>query len=671
MKKKSCCFCKSNLFNLTLLLQFHLLLSLSENHYGDCEPRKCGNQTIKYPFHIQNDQKPYCGYPGFGVSCNFDSFPVFNISGDAYIIKNISYETQKFQVINSALVEDVPSSRGCFHSLHNLTMPHDSINFSMNNDYLYVFPDCPEKVLKEYRDKRVNCGRLAVYKNDSNLQDLEKKCNGVVIEVPYYVEDQTKGKVMDMLERGVLLNWKAYNCTVCLKSGGQCGFDEPNSQFNCFCPDRTHALQCKEPPVHKKVQLQLILGLGIGGVVLVFLALLAVWHRKKLKFGHPKYVSRSVSLDRSASDLERGSVYFGIPLFTYTELIEATDNFSESRELGDGGFGIVYYGKLKDGREVAVKRLYEKSFRRVEQFMNEIQILTRLRHQNLVTLYGCTSQHCRELLLVYEYVENGTVADHLFGEKAKPGSLTWPIRLRIAIETASALSYLHASDIIHRDVKTSNILLDSSFKVRVADFGLSRLFPTDVTHVSTAPQGTPGYLDPEYHQCYQLTDRSDVYSFGVVLIELISSLPAIDLERNRSEINLSNYAMNRIQRCAFDELVDPKLGFASDFKVKRMTTLVAELAFQCLQHDKEFRPSMDEILESLNRIESSDYDALQEEEMANDTGEVVKTQSSCPPSSSIDDDHAQLLNTRQLHPPSPISVMDKWDSRSTIQSKDK
>ncbi|CAO2830118.1 unnamed protein product [Amaranthus hypochondriacus] len=382
-------------------------------------------------------------------------------------------------------------------------------------------------------------------------------------------------------------------------------------------------------------------------------------------------MTRSASADHIESDPEMGSLYFGVSLFSYSELLEATENFSESKELGDGGFGTVYYGKLKDGREVAVKRLYEKNYRSLEQFMKEIEILTRLRHQNLVSLYGCTSQHSRDLLLVYEYVDNGTVADHLYGEKAKSGLLTWPVRLRIAIETASALSYLHASDTIHRDVKTNNILLDSNFRVKVADFGLSRDFPSAVTHVSTAPQGTPGYVDPEYHQCYQLTDKSDVYSFGVVLIELISSLPAIDMDRHRHEINLSNYAMNRIQRCAFDELVDPNLGFASDFKVRKMTTLVAELAFQCLQHEKEFRPSMDVVSETLKRIETNDYDALQIEETGKNIQQDMKTQNSIPPPSPTEDDHTQLLNNLRLHPPSPSSVMEKWDSRSTTHSNSK
>ncbi|KAI5677437.1 hypothetical protein M9H77_08387 [Catharanthus roseus] len=149
--------------------------------------------------------------------------------------------------------------------------------------------------------------------------------------------------------------------------------------------------------------------------------------------------------------------------------------------------------------------------------MNEV--LTRLRHSNLVSLYGCTSRRSRELLLVYEYIPNGT--DQF---------LTWPIRMSIAIETANALAYLHASDIIHRDISCS------------------WLFPTDVSHVSTTPQGTPGYVDPEYNQCYQLMDKSDVYSFGIVLIKLISSMPAVDISRHRHEINLVNLAVNKIQR---------------------------------------------------------------------------------------------------------------------------
>lgn len=245
------------------------------------------------------------------------------------------------------------------------------------------------------------------------------------------------------------------------------------------------------------------------------------------------------------------------------------------------------------------------------QFMNEINILTSLNHHNLVKLYGCTSRHCRELILVYEFIPNETVADHIYGDRKGSETLSWAMRMKIAIETASALSYLHDSDVIHRDVKTNNILLDENFSVKVADFGLSRFFRFDATHISTAPQGTPGYLDPGYYKCYQVTSKSDVYSFGVVLIELISSLPAVDISRQEDEVNLSDYAMKRIQKNSLSELFDPKLGFDSDLKVKRMITQVAELAFQCLQEDKELRPSMREILEVLRLIDSKENDVLE------------------------------------------------------------
>lgn len=306
---------------------------------------------------------------------------------------------------------------------------------------------------------------------------------------------------------------------------------------------------------------------------------------------------------------------------------------------------LILTGKLKDGRSVAVKRMYESNYKRVEQFMNEVEILARLRHQNLVTLYGCTSRHSRELLLVYEYVPNGTVADHLHGPRTKPGALPWTIRLKIAVETASALAYLHASEIIHRDVKTNNILLDNNFCVKVADFGLSRLFPTDVTHVSTAPQGTPGYVDPEYHQCYQLTSKSDVYSFGVVLSELISSKPAVDITRHRHEINLANMAINKISNRELDGLVDSNLGYGSDQKATMTIKSVAELAFQCLQGCKDLRPSMTDVFHVLQGIQS-EYSIQKAEEMDVPLDDVVLLKKS------------PLLE-------SPNSVMAKWKSNST------
>ncbi|KAH9616021.1 hypothetical protein KSS87_004906 [Heliosperma pusillum] len=463
-------------------------------------------------------------------------------------------------------------------------------------------------------------------------------------------------------------------CSQCISESGSCQ-DLPNDGFRCI----------NKRKERRRRSLILGLGISVGSIVIVLVALLC-WYLKKKIFRSLGLTSRNLTpeLRGMKTDLDTSKVYFSVPIFSYSDLEEATNHFDSSRELGDGGYGTVYYGeygrftvnwlnradersghvrschvmpvfvfvalinrKLKDGREVAVKRLYQRNYRQLEQFMNEIQILAGLRHQNLVSLYGCTSKCSKELLLVYEYVPNGTVADHLNGDQSKCGTLTWSVRLSIAIETAKALAYLHASDIIHRDVKSNNILLDSNFCVKVADFGLSRLFPMDVTHVSTAPQGTPGYLDPEYHQCYQLTDKSDVYSFGVVLAELISSLSAIDICREQDEINLSMYAMKRIQSGAMDELVDHRLGFETNCNTKKMITLVAELAFQCLQQRKELRPSMIEVVEALKTIESTDCDPTL----------VSKTR--------VDGDDTWLLRNKES-PPSPISVIQKWGSTQSI-----
>lgn len=282
--------------------------------------------------------------------------------------------------------------------------------------------------------------------------------------------------------------------------------------------------------------------------------------------------------------------------------------------------------------------------------MNEVEILAHLRHKNLVTLFGCTSRHSRELLLVYEFISNGTVADHLH-KKSKSSLLPWPVRLNIAVETAEALAFLHASDVIHRDVKSNNILLDDKFHVKVADFGLSRLFPNQMTHVSTAPQGTPGYVDPEYYQYYQLTDKSDVYSFGVVLVELITSLEAVDISRNRQDVNLANMAINKIQSQELHELVDPYLGFEKDLSVRRMTTAVAELAFRCLQQQRDMRPSMDEVLEILRGIKNDELDT--KEAKVEDV--VIKT------------DEIVLLK-KVPSPDSPDSVAHKWVSGSSTST---
>nr|POE96300.1 leaf rust 10 disease-resistance locus receptor-like protein kinase-like 1.1 [Quercus suber] len=304
-----------------------------------------------------------------------------------------------------------------------------------------------------------------------------------------------------------------------------------------------------EIPSENKNNKKVVILLAVGCAVFFMSTLFfIIWHLYKKKYPSSKLLARNTYSDPSSrSEVEGWSVYFGVPVFSYNELEKATNNFHVEKELGNGGFGTVYHGKLHDGREVAVKRLYRPNYRRVEQFINEVEILTRLRHKNLVSLYGCTSRHSRELLLV----------------------------------------------------------------------------------------------------------------FGVVLMELISSLPAVDVFRHNHEINLAKLAVNKIEKCAFHELIDPHLGFESDEGVRTMTILVAKLAFQCLQQDKEMRPSMDEVLEALKKIQSG-KDGHEDQVMAYDDAGILNVQQ--PASPGHDEDH--VLRNKRL-PLLPEDVTDFWTSRST------
>ncbi|GMP83447.1 hypothetical protein CsSME_00037356 [Camellia sinensis var. sinensis] len=630
-------------FFLAIFLLSHLLLLHSFSAKKDNKNQStCPNSFDCKPFHhplhfpFSNSTYPQCGL--CTVTCDEPlSQTQLGNEGPWYDVvateENLSGNI--FQ-IHDGFLQTQLENKSC-DVFKNLSFPNtSSVSFTMYHPYLTFFKCNKSFHLvspKDHFHNYTNCKDYNLYYKDPEHQSsppghLPSSCS--VIQLPLNLSNTNPNEddPFNLLTHTFSLEFHvSEDCWRCYIRGGQCQND--NQKFNC-------ANTNKGGIKHRWIIATAIL----GGVVCLLTLIISC--RKKWNYVSSCFVSRKTSSNPSSKDdVDGGTILFGVHVFSYTELEEATNNFDPFQELGDGGFGTVYHGKLRDGREVAVKRLYERNSKRVTQFINEVQILTCLRHHNLVSLYGCTSRHSRELLLVYEYIPNGTLADHLHGDRAKKASLTWPVRMNIAIETTSALTYLHASDIIHRDIKTNNILLDNNFCVKVADFGLSRLFPTDVTHVSTAPQGTPGYVDPEYHRCYQLTDKSDVYSFGVVLIELISSLRAVDIRRHGHEVNLADLAINRIQNRAFDELIDPFLGFESDSLIERMTTLVAELAFQCLQREKEMRPTMDEVLEALKEIQEYKYDTIGEEIVT--VGVLNCTQ---PPPSPESDDVVLLKNSK-------------------------
>ncbi|KAH6761778.1 Protein kinase superfamily protein [Perilla frutescens var. hirtella] len=301
-----------------------------------------------------------------------------------------------------------------------------------------------------------------------------------------------------------------------------------------------------------------------------------------------------------------------VPLYLYKEIERATNSFSEKQRLGTGAYGTVYAGKLHNDEWVAIKKIRYRDHESIEQVMNEIKLLSSVSHPNLVRLLGCCIEN-GEQILVYEYMPNGTLSQHL--QRERGSILPWTIRLTIAAETAHAIAHLHSATnppIYHRDIKSSNILLDFNFNSKVADFGLSRFGMTDDSHVSTAPQGTPGYVDPQYHQNFHLSDKSDVYSFGVVLVEIITAMKVVDFTRPHSEINLAALAIDRIGRGRVDEIIDPFLEPNRDAWTLSSVHKVAELAFRCLAFHRDMRPSMMEVADELEQIRLSGWAPMDE-----------------------------------------------------------
>ncbi|XP_031128281.1 cysteine-rich receptor-like protein kinase 10 isoform X2 [Ipomoea triloba] len=335
---------------------------------------------------------------------------------------------------------------------------------------------------------------------------------------------------------------------------------------------------------------------GLIGVAICIFVILR--KRQKRKANSPVK-----SLEETSSTVEISTVES--LKYDLNTIQNATNNFSEANKLGEGGFGPVYKGKLENGLEIAVKRLSENSRQGNLEFKNEMALMARLQHRNLVRLLGYC-QEGREMILVYEFVPNGGL-DHILFDPIKRGYLNWGRRYKIIEGISRGLVYLHEDSrlrIIHRDLKASNILLDEDLNPKIADFGMARLFTLDETQGSTSRiVGTYGYMAPEYAWQGLFSLRSDVYSFGVLVLEIISGQKNIDFQKGESMKDLLSYAWTHWKGGSASNVMDPMLRGTSS--PGHEITKCIHIALLCVQENVADRPTMTEVLQMLSNLTMS------------------------------------------------------------------
>ncbi|KAL0300543.1 UNVERIFIED_CONTAM: Wall-associated receptor kinase-like 1 [Sesamum radiatum] len=342
-------------------------------------------------------------------------------------------------------------------------------------------------------------------------------------------------------------------------------------------------------------------GVAIGLLILVAIGIWTWQKLQKLKERKRKekcFKRNGGLLLQQQISSTRGSVLLELTLFKIEELEKATDKFSESRVLGKGGHGTVYKGMLSDGRIVAVKKAnIIDDGAQVGQFINEVCILSQINHRHIVKLFGCCLES-QVPLLVYEYISNGTLSQHLH-DKRNNSTFSWENRIRIAAEVAGALAYLHSyasTAIFHRDIKSSNILLDESYRAVISDFGLSRSVSIDKTHLTTLVGGTFGYLDPGYFRSGKLNDKSDVYAFGVVLAEILTGEQAVS---SKDDQGLALRFRSAVKDDCWFEILDKVVVYEGG---KEEIHAIAKLAKRCLKINAKKRPGMKEVAAELEQV---------------------------------------------------------------------
>ncbi|XP_022966578.1 wall-associated receptor kinase-like 20 [Cucurbita maxima] len=624
---------ETNLPLLFLLILLSIFLSCTAKRCPDC-----GRTPVPYPLST----RPDCGDPLYRVRCTAGVLWFESVNGSSYLITSVNPVAQRLIIRPPGLAKNTCVSSDFGSHGFWLDIGHP---FTITNRNTVLLFNCSMEVL----ENSWNCSANSVchdyikqnpvvmgackaaptccwYTSGGSITEYrirvrKERCSAYECFVNLGGSVPAKKK---WPEPGVEIQWappREPPCRVaadCRNWENSACLPEPANarQMRCFCKvpfkwDPVNGLcngnnvKIQNKRIHKKhKKMPAILG-AMAGVIVVVIGgstmFIIFKRRQQIPKGNElnsKQVREVILTANSSGKSAR--------MFTTKEIAKATNNFSKENLLGSGGYGEVFKGSLEDGTLVAVKRAKLGCMKGIDQILNEVRILCQVNHRCLVRLLGC----CLELeqpLLIYEYISNGNLFDHLHGNtsSSKWPPLTLSRRLYIARQTADGLAYLHTSAmprIYHRDIKSSNILLDEKLNAKVADFGLSRLAVTESSHITTGAQGTLGYLDPEYYLNFQLTDKSDVYSFGVVMLELLTSEKAIDFNREEEDVNLVVYIKKIIKEDRLMEVVDPVIKQrASRVQIEIMKAL-GSLAAACLDEKRQNRPTMKEVADELANI---------------------------------------------------------------------
>ncbi|XP_060202308.1 putative serine/threonine-protein kinase [Lycium barbarum] len=345
-----------------------------------------------------------------------------------------------------------------------------------------------------------------------------------------------------------------------------------------------------------------------------------------------------------------------VRLFSYNSLRSATGHFHPSNKIGGGGFGVVYKGALRDETRIAIKCLSAESKQGTKEFLTEINMISNTRHPNLVQLIGCCVESGNRML-IYEYLENNSLASALLGSKSKRVSLDWPKRVAICLGVASGLAFLHeeaAPPIVHRDIKASNILLDENLHPKIGDFGLAKLFPENVTHLSTQVAGTIGYLAPEYALFGQLTKKADIYSFGVLVLEIISGRSSSKAAFGVELLVLVEWVWKLREEGRLLDIVDPELTEYPEAELLRFI----KVALFCTQAAPTQRPKMKQVIEMLSKEVNLNEKLLTEPGVYRPHSSKRSSYGSLQKSSSV--------GKKGVQPVNPFATSTKFDSFQSV-----